>query len=266
MLVWAAFPAIVAMIHWLPLFAAIVLIASPFASLWIYVRLHEAFHLTGKEISRFPRHLLGIGLSAPIGFSWQLYARHHANHHRYNNGPGDYSSTIDRNGRTIAGSRYLLKNAGYPFVLQLVPFFSTLAMKSQNRSGISWLDEAVRVGFRFIAFLIAGWPGLGAVLAFQLVAVTVILYSNYLQHFELPPPNAHDWTGRRFAKAFLNFGAHAQHHQHPEIPGALLSISPAHAGPVPLWSPRVLAAFLRSPASLSALLATTNGHETGRSL
>lgn len=232
--------------------ALLLLIASPIVALWIYARLHEIFHK--KLESRWSKNLCGIALSTSIGFSWQLYCRHHANHHRFNNGPGDLSSTRNKSGKHFSGGQYLVRNAWLPYFLHLVPFLSILSIRAESRNIFTWIDESTRVGTRIAAFMLGGVIGGAGFLIFQFFAVNTILGANYLQHFEVEDLSARDWTGKEFARHFRNFGAHEDHHQHPERPNGDLKICSAQTDPLPIFAPRVWIALLNSPATLSSIL------------
>jgi hypothetical protein len=190
------------------------------AALLIYAQLHRHYHAYSK--SAFVYHLIGIAYSAMVGLSWVLYCAHHANHHRFNNGPGDWSKTTDARGHAILGWKYLLGKALRPFLLQLVPFLSLLGMKANKRGSLAAADECMRVLLRWLALAAFGLEGLTALLLWQLVFICTIMFLNYLQHFGVQEGYGIVWDQRLLNRLTNQLGYHDQHHQFPSYHDRLL--------------------------------------------
>jgi fatty acid desaturase len=236
-----------------PAAALLALVSGPLG-LVLYARLHEHHHASGAA----PRaQIVGIAYSSLLGMTWIGYRKHHANHHRFNNGAGDYSSTLDAKGRELPGWLYVLKCALVPYMLQLVPFLVVLGMKRAHRTPTAWLDEAARVGLRASTVLLLGPVALGALLAWQLAFFVFLFYLNYLQHFGVPSGQGVVWEQRWLNAPALNIGLHDQHHAQPslawdELPG--LPPRTRRRTVVGLFDPITFGAFLASPRALARRL------------
>jgi hypothetical protein len=229
---------------------------------FVYSRLHNHFH-EGYQHGKRLFETYGIALSAILGLSWSLYLRHHANHHQFNNGPGDFARTMEPDGTFSNGTMYILRTALKPYILQLVPFLALLGMKKQNRTAVAYLDESLRVMLRLMAFGFGGIYGLFGILVWQLTFMIFLMYSNYLQHFYVPIGNGVVWNEGFFNFIFAEIGWHDQHHFKPSllhgqlkqnrsrtIPRKRMGLFDPIAFVCFLWSPRLLAKRLQiSPKS-----------------
>jgi hypothetical protein len=219
----------------------------------VYGSLHDHFHVGRKRVGAILYESLGVFAAANFGFNWVYYKRHHANHHKFNNGPGDYSTTLTTDGRFYAGSTYLFRNTVWPFLFQLVPFSSVLAKKRKNRTLLAWMDEAARVGLRVLSFILGGWSGLIVILIWQFVFMNQLLYLNYLQHFDCELGQAIIWKNRYAG----GLGLHDQHHSKPFLSATELESVPVDESLVRrsvLFNPIGFVLFLCSPERLRSYL------------
>ncbi len=188
--------------------------------------------------------------------SWVIYRKHHANHHRFNNGAGDWSRTNLESGQPRPGADYLFRCAVMPFAWQLLPYLSFLGMRPQNRTRLAFADETARVGLR-LAVLLVGWFYLIALLAAQLLFIVMTLYLNYLQHYRCADSQARVWRSPLFNKLTSGLGLHDQHHAKPNVLESAFALSDSAAEleiPVSIFDPRTFISFLIGPISLDRRL------------
>lgn len=185
-------------------------------SLFLYAVLHEQYHAQVK-IGALPSQTIGLVCAAALGFSLQIYTRHHRNHHQHGDGEKDYSSTRKKSGQHSPLVIYLLQHALRSFAFQLVPFLYVVMMQKSSRSSFTYIDESTRVGLRVFAMMVGGPSGLLMLLTFQLVAITTIMSLNYFQHVNNDVGRGNTWKNPWFNSLFLNLGYHDRHHIDPAV-------------------------------------------------
>ena len=237
-------------------YTAAVIVSSPFIGLFCYAQMHEHYH-TGFSLFRKKHDWLGILYASLLGFDWVLYRIHHGNHHRYSNGKGDFSRTLDVNGEPMVGWRYIMRHAIKPFTWQLLPYLAVFATRSDKRTPLLWIDETARVVSRLSVFWIWGWSALGLFLLWQFVFVIYLLFFNYLQHFHVNDGEGVVWNAPVLNALFLNGALHDQHHVNPAWRADELPLQPSRVPArdrVGLFNPVAFLIFLVSPVLLAKFL------------
>jgi fatty acid desaturase len=233
----------------------VVVALSPL-SLYYYGYIHDWVHRSSNLKRLDERAVVAVLACAPFGMSWVIYARHHWNHHQFNNAVGDYSKTTRADGSAVPGWLYLWKTAVYPSFLQWVPFLSVVAMRPQHRTALAWFDEAARVSVRVMVAIFFGWQGLGILLFCQVCFLANLFYINYLQHFDCGPQEAVVWAGPFFNRWTHNLGLHQHHHQEPQTVSEALQAYPSKRVYRAAWAdPVAFVFFLFSPSLLRVWLA-----------
>ena len=220
----------------------------------VYAYLHELFHV--RRRGALVDEAAALVAASSLGLSWKIYVGHHANHHRHDNGRGDFSTTIGRDGRTMPGWQYAARRALWPFFVQCVPFASYLGMRRENRTAAARVDELVRVGMRAGVLALGGPRALGFLLLWQGTFALFIMYVNYLQHWRAPVGGGESWNDPLFNAIFVGFALHDGHHRRSPAP----AVAPRRIGAAfHLFNPSLFGAFLLSPRLLAALANLTFG-------
>jgi fatty acid desaturase len=171
---------------------------------------------------------LSIFYGFPI-FSW--IPTHNLNHHRYQNGPGDATSTSK-----LGGHDNLLRLICYPTLSsrwqapELKHYL--LSLRSRRSPLYAWaLAQCVAVPLAHLGFL-TGYVGAHGlpkgVLVYAVVLLIPALFApwsmmviNYLQHIDCDPssPDNHSRNFVGLVQNWLVFeaGLHTVHHEHPGI-------------------------------------------------
>ncbi|WP_224242090.1 fatty acid desaturase family protein [Hyalangium gracile] len=184
---------------------------------WNYAVLHNHMHVPIAR-PRALKWLVSRTLGLACGFAYRAYYIHHFNHHRYNDGPGDW-------GRPRPGEGAL----HYCLRWALTPWFWPweavgLVWKSCKTRGqrLELLLDFVVVDGTLLA-LFAWQPSLGlSLLAMLLVGQTCIHYLNLAAHAGSDSTDrtalAVTSTSRFYNRWFFNAGYHQAHHLKPQAP------------------------------------------------
>jgi fatty acid desaturase len=190
---------------------------------------HYHNHL-GVFRHRLLNQLYSLWLSTFYGFpifSW--IPTHNQNHHKYQNGPGDRTSTdkLKSGDSFIALIFYPTLSSAW----QLPTLVSYLRrLKNRNSSAFYWsIAQCLVVPLTHASFLLAlverhgvreGLPTYAVVLLLPaLFAPWSMMIINYLQHIDCDPCSEHDHS-RNFVGRLENWfvfdaGLHTVHHEHP---------------------------------------------------
>ncbi|HET9449952.1 MAG TPA: fatty acid desaturase, partial [Aggregicoccus sp.] len=184
---------------------------------WNYAALHNHMHVPLAR-ARPLRLLLHRTLGLACGFAYRGYHLHHFNHHRYDNGEGDW-------GRPHAGEGALHYCARWALTPWLWPW-ATLAKVWRSARG--WrlraellLDFAVVDGF--VVALLLWRPLLGAgYLAGLVLTQGCIHYLNLAAHHGTDAQErtrlANTSLSAFYNRFFFNAGLHQAHHLRPQAP------------------------------------------------
>ncbi|MDY7225922.1 fatty acid desaturase family protein [Hyalangium rubrum] len=228
---------------------------------WNYAVLHNHMHVPIVK-PRALQFVVSRTLGLSCGFPYRGYYIHHFNHHRYNDGPGDWG--MRRPGEGVL--RYLLRST-------LAPWFwpwQVVGNVWQATKTRAWRLE-LALDFVVVDGLLLGlvfWrPSLGLSLwGLWLVGQLSIYWLNLAAHFETDARRkdslAVTSNSRLYNLFFFNAGHHQAHHVWPqvpwrELPGATHSLTVADRvrpdlqtslSPInPLWVARVLRGYSAAP-------------------
>jgi fatty acid desaturase len=184
---------------------------------WNYAVLHNHMHVPIAK-PRALKWLVSRTLGLACGFAYRGYYIHHFNHHKYNDGPGDW-------GRPRPGEGALQYCARWVFTTWFWPWAVVgdvwKACKTRGQKLELVLDFALVDGL--LLALLAWQPSLAASLfAMLLVGQLSIHYLNLAAHL------GSDSTDRKalavtsvspfYNRYFFNAGYHLAHHLKPQLP------------------------------------------------
>jgi fatty acid desaturase len=243
---------------------------------WNYAVLHNHMHVPVVR----PRPLKWVvsrTLGLSCGFPYRGYYLFHFNHHRYNDGPGDWGQRQAGEG----AARYVLRSAltqwFWPWE-RLSHVWRAAKTRSQRLELL--LDFAVVDGT--LLGLVCWEPALGLTFfALLLVGQVSIFWLNLAAHFETDPSRRDSLgvtsTSRLYNFFFFNAGYHQAHHFWPQVPwqqlrGATQELAasarfrPAlqtSRSPInPLWVLRVIQGYSAQPCERQTPSTITSGTPT----
>ncbi|WP_408888252.1 fatty acid desaturase family protein [Myxococcus faecalis] len=184
---------------------------------WNYAVLHNHMHVSIAK-PRVLHWLVSRTLGMACGFPYRGYYIHHFNHHRYNDGPGDWGQRKPGEGVV----RYCLRSALTPWFwpFEAVANVWRWAKKRNQRLELA-LDFLVVDGALLAVIL---WrPALGlAWFGVLLVGQFCIHWLNLAAHFETDSTQrgalGTTSTSRLYNLFFFNAGYHQAHHVKPQVP------------------------------------------------
>lgn len=184
---------------------------------WNYAVLHNHMHVPIAR-PRALKWLVSRTLGLACGFAYRGYYIHHFNHHKYNDGPGDWGRPRPGEGALHYCVRWALTPWFWPWeAVGLV----WRGCKTRSQKLELLLDFAVVDG-TLLALLL--WqPSLGlSFLAMLLVGQTCIHYLNLAAHVGADSTDraalAVTSTSRFYNRYFFNAGYHQAHHLKPQVP------------------------------------------------
>lgn len=184
---------------------------------WNYAVLHNHMHVAIAQ-PRALKWLVSRTLGLACGFAYRGYYIHHFNHHRYNDGEGDWGRRAPGEGAL----RYCVRWALTPW---LWPFDAVKkvwhACKSRSQRVELLIDFAVVDGT--LLGLTLWQPSLGLSLLGTLVCTQACIhYLNLAAHLGADARErsrlAVTSTSRFYNRWFFNAGLHQAHHLKPQVP------------------------------------------------
>ena len=181
----------------------------------IHIFLHECVHYSNRYSLLF-NYLCSI----LIGLPFDGYRLHHYNHHYYENGPGDFSTTwiYSSTGRQPRG----IWSYAFGWHRQLLASLNCLTPYDASDEHIAVIKQRTRSQKRFLALFmlilfVINWHLLLLYLSLIYFGWFFTALHNYGQH----PPDE-DNQIRTFAhplynKLFFNNGLHWEHHHYPSL-------------------------------------------------
>ena len=115
------------------------LLAALFLSLSVHICFHEFLHLCFR---RQPPWFISYGFTLLAGMPFDGFRLHHINHHQYNNGPLDFSTTWKIKGNSEKRKNILLYAITWPIQLFKVMKFA----RSQAKQGL--LSQEIELNIR----------------------------------------------------------------------------------------------------------------------
>jgi fatty acid desaturase len=184
---------------------------------WNYAVLHNHMHVPIAR-PRALKWLVSRTLGLACGFAYRGYYIHHFNHHKYNDGPGDW-------GRPRPGEGAL----HYCVRWALTPWFWPWEAVGKVWSGCKTRGQKLELMLDFavvdgtLLALLMWQPSLGlSLLAMLLVGQTSIHYLNLAAHVSSDSTDrtalAVTSTSPFYNRYFFNAGYHQAHHLKPQMP------------------------------------------------
>ncbi|WP_225412593.1 MULTISPECIES: fatty acid desaturase [Stigmatella] len=271
---WGWFPAFLVTWEALPWGGRLGLLVLGWAVMfWNYAVLHNHMHVPIAKPALL-RAVVSRTLGLACGFPFRGYSLHHFNHHKFNDGPGDWGQR--RPGESVP--RYLVRSALTPWVWP----FGVLrqvwrAAKTRRRRLELLLDFAVVDGT--LLALLCWRPAQGlALLGLWLAGQVSIHWLNLAAHFDTDARHRDALATTSFSTFynffFFNAGHHQAHHLWPQAPWRELSsatqklaaagrIRPAlqtSQAPInPRWVTRVVRRYGAAPCARQTESTITSG-------
>ncbi len=202
----------------LPLWGRVgMLAAGVVVHFWNYAVLHNHMHVP-IAAPRPLQWLVSRSLGVACGYAYRGYSLHHFNHHRYNDGPGDWGQRHRGEGPV----RYCLRSAltvwFWPF--ELVPQVWRAARTRAHKAELV-LDFALVDGT--LLALVLWRPALGlGYFGMLLVGQMLVLWLNVAAHHGTDTSQrdtlANTSTSHFYNTFFFNAGFHQAHHLRPQAP------------------------------------------------
>lgn len=227
---------------------ALLLLASLNLSFGIHIFFHECVHRSSHYSALFKS-----AASIMIGLPFDGYRVHHYNHHAFENGPRDFSSTwIYRGDQKIAHSVWSY-TFGWPrqlvaSVKSRIPFGATPERADRIKKRIPSQKSALLLAM--LAMLLIDWKILLLYLALIYLGWAFTSLHNYGQHPPIEGAGVSTYAGKRYNALFFNNGLHWEHHARPAVPWNALT---PDAG-----SPRIRSAHILNPLLPSTPQEITN--------
>lgn len=243
---------------------------------WNYAVLHNHMHVPIAK-PRALKWVVSRTLGLACGFPYQGYYRHHFNHHKFNDGPGDWGRRHEGEGVL----RYLVRST-------LTPWFWPFEAVSNVWAAAKTREERLNMvlDFVFVDGLLLGllfWePAMGLSLwGMFLVGQFCIYWLNLAAHFETDSTRR-DSLGVTSTSSFYNFfffnaGYHQAHHAWPQVawqdlpeateelaasarlrPTLQTSLSPIN----PFWVAKVIQGYSAEPCDPQTESTITSGTPT----
>lgn len=184
---------------------------------WNYAVLHNHMHV---PVAKPPvlKWLVSRTLGLACGFAYRGYYVHHFNHHKYNDGPGDW----ERARPTESALAYCVRWA-------LTPWFWPWEAVAHAWQGCKTRSQKLELAVDFLVVdgtllaLLFWQPSLGvSYFATLLVVQTCIHHLNLAAHLGTDSTDraglAVTSTSRFYNTYFFNAGLHQAHHLKPQVP------------------------------------------------
>jgi fatty acid desaturase len=184
---------------------------------WNYAVLHNHMHL---PVARPPvlKWLVSRSLGLACGFAYRGYSLHHFNHHKYNDGPGDWGQRRPGESPLLYCLRWTVTPWLWPY--DIVPKVWQAARTRRYR--LELLVDFALVDGSLLALIL--WrPELGlAYWALLLVGQFGVYWLNVAAHHGTDASHrdmlANTSTSRFYNTFFFNAGFHQAHHLRPQTP------------------------------------------------
>lgn len=197
--------------------------------LTVHIFLHECIHASKPESVPW---LGSFALSLVGGLPFDGYRLHHYNHHRYDNGPGDWSSTWRWDGSGKRRPRRLLAYVfGWPGELAR----ARVAVREDAKAGLlsvaiqrrlKW--EKIFIALVTVSLAVFSWPWAVGYLVMTYGGWALVSLHNFGQHLPVEGQAPVTSFKARFYNAILfNNGLHFEHHAEPSKAWFEMEANPA---------------------------------------
>ena len=210
---------------------------------------HEVAH-RGSSWPAWRQFATGLLLTPLLGVAFHGYRISHWNHHRYNNGLEDFTSTWkDEHGLPMPRNLFFY-SVSWPKVFLYAPLLFKKVIHDGDAAhrDLLWCRAESLFQFAWLAFLYWLSP-LALLLYVALIYVGWVLISlhNFGQHL----PTNYDsrlrttsYNAAWYNRFFFNNGLHSEHHRRPSVPIAVLQPENDSES---VTAPHLLAAFMHRP-------------------
>lgn len=184
---------------------------------WNYAVLHNHMHLSVAR-PKVLEWLVSRSLGLACGFAYRGYFLHHFNHHKYNDGPGDWGQRRPGESALLYCLRWTATPWLWPY--DIVPKVWQAAKTRRYR--LELLVDFALVDGSLLALIL--WrPALGlAYWALLLAGQFGVYWLNVAAHFGTDASHrdtlANTSTSRFYNTFFFNAGFHQAHHLRPQAP------------------------------------------------
>ena len=240
---------------------------------WNYAVLHNHMHLSMAR-PKLANWVVSRTLGMACGFPYRGYYIHHFNHHKYNNGAGDWGQRRPGEGAV----RYCLRSALTPWFWPFETLGQVWRQATKRRQRLELAVDFLAVDGTLLALVL--WrPALGlAWWGVLLVGQVCILWLNLAAHFETDATHrdalGNTSTSRLYNLFFFNAGYHQAHHLKPQAPwyelpettrelAASALVRPALITPLspinPFWVARIVKRYSHEPCDPQTDSTITSG-------
>lgn len=206
----------VVMLKWSLLLAILLLLlASLSLSFGIHIFFHECVH-------RRPQYacLFNCVASVLMGLPFDGYRIHHYNHHAFENGAQDFSTTWKTHTESKVAYSLCTYTLGWP--RQLInsvkcktPFGSSPDGANQIKTRIP--AQKIALLLTFTATLLIGWKVLLLYVTLIYVGWALTSLHNFGQHPPIENADIPSYLNVLYNRVFFNNGLHWEHHAFPEL-------------------------------------------------
>ena len=191
----------------------------------VHISFHEWIHhgpRSNSTISDCITILAGLPLNG--------YRLHHYNHHEYDNGPGDLSSTWDYSTTPPSARNVLLYSLLWPVQMykarvELRALVSRDGTYAALRAPIRH-EKWILLLWYVLLVTLAGWKAVVSYFAVTYIGWALASLHNYGQHMPSAndPQSATSYVSNLYNRIFCNNGLHHEHHARPGIAWHGLSV------------------------------------------
>ncbi|MBN1206746.1 MAG: fatty acid desaturase [Myxococcaceae bacterium] len=271
---WGWFPALV--VSWSHLSWAGrggMLVAGWAVLFWNYAVLHNHMHVPIVKPS-WPRWVVSRTLGLACGFPYRGYYLFHFNHHKYNDGPGDWGQRLPGESVPHYLARLTLRAWFWPWELVANVWRATKTRAQRLELVMDFvLVDGTLLGLLFWEPLMGlGFWGM------VMVGHVSIYWLNLAAHFGSDPSRKDSLgvtsTSRLYNFFFFNAGFHQAHHYWPQVPWQELpaatrelaasarvrpTLQTSQAPINPFWVVRVIRSYSAEPCDRQTASTITSG-------
>ena len=221
------------------------------AALAMCFALHMSYHEAAHRSGGWPawRQLLtGILLTPLLGVAFHGYRISHWNHHRYDNGLEDFTTTWkEKDGQPVPKGLFAYC-ASWPAIFAQAPLLYRKAANDGDATNQDLLWSRLESLFLLAWILFLYWLRPEALILYLVVVYIgwmLISLHNYGQHLPTDYESrlrTTSYTASWYNRLFFNNGLHSEHHRRPSVPIANLQ---PESDSVVVTVPHLLAPFKR---------------------
>ncbi|NBX82073.1 fatty acid desaturase [bacterium] len=208
----------------------------------VHVTFHELVHLSGSRESGWIKVLSDL-VTVCCGIPFDGYRWHHYTHHRFNNGPEDYSCTWKSQADGVAVPHNCWAYA-FAWPSQLMKGRADLIRQLKMSEAPRWIQQRIQrqkmlLTILYLSLLLWNWPTAIWYFALTYWGWFLVTLHNYGQHLPLRKAGAYatSYQSRWYNWVFCNNGIHYEHHADPGI--IWYELKPSLEAPCPVGFPHL---------------------------